>query len=178
MIFTPSLLAGAFIIDVQRIEDERGFFGRSFCRDEFTAHGLKTEVAQCNISCNRFRGTVRGMHFQNPPHAEAKLVRCSRGAIQDIIVDLRPDSATCYRWEAVELTQDNCRMLYIPEGFAHGFQTLADDSEVFYQMFHSFASHCADGIRWDDPAISIRWPLPVTLISEKDCSYPDWSGRL
>jgi dTDP-4-dehydrorhamnose 3,5-epimerase len=118
------------------------------------------------------------MHFQREPHAESKLVRCTRGAIHDIIIDLRPDSPTRCSWIAVELSAENHRMLYIPEGFAHGFQTLADDSEVFYQMFHPYAPDCADGVRWDDALFKISWPLPVTAISQKDCSYPDWGGRL
>lgn len=172
MIFTETVLKGAWIIDPQRIDDERGFFARSFCREEFAAHGLKTAVAQCNISFNKNRGTVRGMHFQLPPKAEAKLVRCTRGAIYDVIIDLRTDSATFCQWTAVELTGDNHRSLYIPEGFAHGFQTLEDDSEVFYQMYEYYAPECATGVRWDDPAFGIAWPLSSPVISARDRSYP------
>ncbi|AJE04193.1 dTDP-4-dehydrorhamnose 3,5-epimerase [Geobacter pickeringii] len=171
MTFTETALKGAWIIDLQRIDDERGFFARSFCQDEFTARGLKTAVAQCNVSFNLKRGTLRGMHFQLSPKAEAKLVRCTRGAIYDVIIDLRPESATYCQWRAVELTADNRRALYIPEGFAHGFQTLADDSELFYQMFEFFAPECAAGVRWDDPAFGIDWPLPDPIMSEKDRGY-------
>ncbi len=174
MIFNETTLKGAWIVDLQRIDDERGFFARSFCREEFAAHGLKTDVAQCNLSFNKNRGTLRGMHFQLPPKAEAKLVRCSRGAIHDVIVDLRPDSATYCQWMAVDLTGESGRALYIPEGFAHGFQTLVDNSEVFYQMYEFFAPEYAAGVRWDDPAFSIQWPLVNPIISAKDMSYPDF----
>jgi dTDP-4-dehydrorhamnose 3,5-epimerase len=172
VIFTETTLKGAWIVDLQQIHDNRGFFARSFCRDEFAARGLKTEVAQCNVSFNKLRGTLRGMHFQLTPKAEAKLVRCTRGAVHDVIIDLRAESATYCRWTAVELTGDNHRALYIPEGFAHGFQTLVDDSEVFYQMYEFFAPECASGVRWDDPAFGIDWPLTNPIISEKDLSYP------
>lgn len=174
MIFTETALKGAWIIDPQRIDDERGFFARSFCREEFAAHGLETEVAQCNISYNKAKGTLRGMHFQLLPRTEAKLVRCTRGAIYDVLIDLRPASATFRQWTAVELTGNNHRSLYIPEGFAHGFQTLEDDSEVFYQMYEYFAPDCAAGVRWDDPAFGIAWPLANPVISAKDRSYPDF----
>jgi len=172
MIFAETLLKGAFVIDLQPMEDERGLFARSFCRDEFGRMGLKTEVAQCNVSQNRKKGTLRGMHFQLPPKAEAKLVRCTRGAVYDVIVDLRADSGTYRRWTAVELTERNLKMLYIPEGMAHGFQTLADDTEVFYQMFEYYSPEHASGVRWDDPAFGIRWPLDNPVISRKDLSYP------
>jgi dTDP-4-dehydrorhamnose 3,5-epimerase len=174
VIFTETTLKGAWIVDLQQIHDNRGFFARSFCQDEFAARGLKTGVAQCNISFNRLKGTLRGMHFQLPPKAEAKLVRCTRGAVRDVIIDLRADSATYCQWTAVELTGDNRRALYIPDGFAHGFQTLEDDSEVFYQMYEFFAPECASGVRWDDPAFGIVWPLTTPIISEKDLSYPDF----
>jgi len=172
VIFTESTLKGAWIIDLQRINDERGFFARSFCHDEFIGHGLKTTVAQCNISYNVKRGTLRGMHFQLQPKAEAKLVRCTLGKIFDVIIDLRLDSATYCQWEGVELSEDNHRLLYVPEGFAHGFQTLEDNSEVFYQMYEFFAPDCASGVRWDDPAFGIQWPLPDAVMSVKDRSYP------
>jgi dTDP-4-dehydrorhamnose 3,5-epimerase len=172
VIFTETVLSGAWILDLQEIHDNRGFFARSFCQNEFAARGLKTDAVQCNISFNNNRGTLRGMHFQLAPKAEAKLVRCTRGAIHDVIIDLRPESATYCQWIAVELTRDNHRALYIPEGFAHGFQTLEDDSEVFYQMFEFFAPECAAGVRWDDPAFNVQWPLPRPIISEKDLSYP------
>jgi dTDP-4-dehydrorhamnose 3,5-epimerase len=172
MIFAETNLKGAFVIDLQPMEDERGHFARSFCREEFARHGLKTDVAQCNVSLNRNKGTLRGMHFQLPPKAEAKLVRCTRGAIYDVIVDLRTESGTYCKWTAVELTEKNLKMIYIPEGFAHGFQTLADDTEVFYQMFEFYSAGHAGGVRWDDPAFGIRWPLDKPVISLKDRSYP------
>ena len=165
---------GTIVIEVERHEDERGFFARAFCADEFAAHGLSTSVAQCNISFNRRRGTVRGLHFQRLPHAEAKLVRCTAGAIYDVAVDLRPASPTFCRHVGVELTARNRRMLYVPPGFAHGFQTLADESEVFYQMSEPFAAAAADGVRWDDPAFAIVWPLDVQVISERDRSFADF----
>lgn len=172
MIFAETLLKGAFVISLQPMEDERGYFARSFCREEFARMGLKTDVAQCNVSRNRKRGTLRGMHFQLPPKAEAKLVRCTRGAVYDVIVDLRADSGTYCRWTAVELTERNLKMIYIPEGMAHGFQTLADDTEVFYQMFEFHSPEHARGVRWDDPTFGIRWPLDNPVISRKDLSYP------
>lgn len=171
MIFKETKLKGAYIIDVERREDDRGSFSRTFCQNEFNAYGLKMNVAQCNTSFNRKRGTLRGMHFQIAPKAEAKLVRCTRGAIYDVILDLRPGSSTYCSWDAVELTPDNNRMLYIPEGFAHGFQTLADNTEVFYQMFEFYSPEHASGVRWDDPAFGITWPVADPIISEKDRSY-------
>jgi dTDP-4-dehydrorhamnose 3,5-epimerase len=171
VIFAETALKGAWFVDLQQINDERGFFARSFCQEEFAAHGLKTDVAQSNISFNRLKGTLRGMHFQLPPKAEAKLVRCTRGAVHDVIIDLRPSSATYCQWISVELTGENRRALYIPEGFAHGFQTLEDDSEVFYQMYDFFAPQYASGVRWDDPAFNIEWPLTAPIISDKDLSY-------
>jgi len=172
MIFLETRLAGAFVIQPERIEDERGFFARTFCQREFEARGLKARLVQCNISFNQRAGVVRGMHYQIDPYAEAKLVRCPRGGVYDVIVDLRPRSATCRQWVAVELTAANGLMLFIPEGFAHGFQTLADDTEVFYQMSEFFHPECARGVRWNDPALAIRWPLPVRCIAPKDQAYP------
>ena len=172
MIFTELDLRGAFIVDMEPRKDDRGSFARSFCRGEFSRHGLKTEVAQCNVSVNRRKGTLRGMHFQVPPKAEAKLIRCTRGAIHDVIVDLRSGSPTYRRWIAVELTEGNSRMLYIPEGFAHGFQTVEDNSEVSYQMFAPYSPDHARGIRWDDPALGIDWPLPDPIVSERDQAFP------
>lgn len=171
MIFTETRFKGAFVIDLKSIDDDRGFFARSFCQQEFAAHNLKTAVAQCNVSFNKRKGTLRGMHFQVPPKAEAKLVRCTRGAIHDVIIDLRFDSPTCYQWEAFELSAENHKSLYIPEGFAHGFQTLNDETEVFYQMFEFFSPEHARGIRWNDPAFKIDWPLSNPIISAKDNSY-------
>jgi dTDP-4-dehydrorhamnose 3,5-epimerase len=157
------------------LQDERGFFARSFSQDEFEAHGLKTHSVQCNVSYNHKKGTLRGMHYQAAPFAEAKLVRCTMGAVYDVIVDLRPDSLTFMQWIAAELSANNRRMFYIPEGLAHGFQTLEDGSEVFYQMTEVYHPECARGVRCDDPAFGIEWPLPVSVISAKDKTYPDFA---
>ena len=175
MKFTATPLQGAYIIDLEPIEDERGFFARSWSVDEFAARGLNPRLVQCNISFNRRRGTLRGMHYQSAPREEAKLVRCTRGAIHDVIVDLRPASPTFKGHIAATLTAENRRMLYVPEGFAHGFQTLADDTEVFYQMAEFYAAECARGVRWDDPALGIRWPDAERTISAKDQQYPDFA---
>jgi dTDP-4-dehydrorhamnose 3,5-epimerase len=158
MIFNETKLAGAFVIEQELFEDARGFFARSWSEREFAAAGLDARLAECNISFNRRRGTLRGMHFQSAPRAQAKLVRCTSGAIYDVIIDLRPASATFKQWVAVELTAENRRMLFVPEGFAHGFQTLLDATEVFYQMSTAFAPEHAGGVRWDDPAFGIEWP--------------------
>ena len=174
MIFTPAALPGAYIIDLEPIADERGFFARSWCGDEFAAHGLDPALAQCNISFNHHKGTLRGMHFQTAPHGEAKLVRCTMGAIHDVIIDLRPESPTYTQHVAVELTADNRRALFVPEGFAHGFQTLVDESEVFYQMSRSFVAGAGRGVRWDDPAFAIAWPEAERTISERDRQWPDF----
>ena len=174
MIFTQTPLSGAYVIDPERLEDERGFFARTWCRREFEAHGLNPELAQCNISYNRCKGTLRGMHYQVAPHAEARLVRCTSGAVHDVIVDLRPQSATFKRWFAIELTADSRRMLYIPEGVAHGFLTLRDDTEVFYQMSEFYAPECARGVRWNDPAFGVEWPDEIQIMSERDRSFPDF----
>jgi dTDP-4-dehydrorhamnose 3,5-epimerase len=178
MIFKETELPGAFEIDLNLLEDERGFFARTFCRREFAEHGLNEAVAQCNLSFNRTKGTLRGMHLQLPPHAEDKLVRVVRGAIYDVIVDLREASPTYLKWIGVELTAENRSALYVPKGFAHGFQTLADDSEVFYQMSEFYAPECATGYRWDDPAFGIHWPLEITVISDKDRQYPAFTSPI
>lgn len=172
--FTESKLSGAFIIDPQRLADERGFFARSWCHNEAAAYGLSPTWVQCNISFNRKKGTLRGMHYQTAPCAEIKLVRCTMGAIYDAIIDLRPDSSTFRQWTAVELSAENRRMLYIPVGFAHGFLTLTDDAEVFYQMSEFYAPDHARGLRWNDPAFAIEWPLAPRVISDQDRSYPDF----
>ena len=172
MIFVETKLAGAYIIEPERQADERGFFARTFCSDAFAERGLATDFPQCNISFNAERGTLRGMHYQEPPHAEAKLVRCTMGAIHDVIVDLRPDSPTFKQWVAVELSAKSRWMLYIPEGFAHGFLTLTDSSEVFYQISERYRAASARGVRYDDPAFGIDWPGPVRVISEKDRNLP------
>ena len=174
MIFIETKLSGAFLIDLDRKEDVRGYFARVFCAEEFRAKGLNSQVAQCSISFNRRKGTLRGMHWQAAPKAEAKLIRCTRGAIFDVIVDLRSDSPTRLQHITAELSADNGRMLYIPEGLAHGFQTLADDTEVFYQMTEYFASEYGRGARWDDPAFHITWPLPNPIMNERDRSWPDF----
>ena len=174
MRFIETKLKGAFIIESEFLEDDRGFFARTWCRREFEAHGLNPRLLQCNISFNRRRGTLRGMHYQIEPHAEAKVVRCTMGGIYDVILDLRPDSATFKQWLAVELTAKNRRLLFIPVGLAHGFQTLVDQTEVFYQMFEFYHPECARGVRYDDPAFAIGWPLPVRIVSDKDMVYPLW----
>ena len=172
MIFTPTKLDGSYLIEPERLEDERGFFARTWCREEFETHGLDPNLAQCNISFNKRKGTLRGMHYQAPPHEEAKLVRCTRGAIYDVIVDLRPDSETYQRWTSAELSAENRAMLYVPKGFAHGFQTLVDNAEVFYQMSECYHRESARGLRWDDPAVGIEWPAVADrIISPNDCAY-------
>ena len=173
MKFIGTGLEGAFIIEPERLEDERGFFARVFCEHEFAAHGLETRFVQCSISFNRCKGTLRGMHYQAPPHEEAKLVRCTMGAIHDVIVDLRPASATFRHWAGIELRAERHEAIYIPVGFAHGFLTLIDDSEVFYQMSEFFHSECAVGVRWNDPAFGIDWPAEIQFISERDRGYQD-----
>ncbi len=175
MRFIETALPGAFVLELDPIRDERGFFARSFCRDEFLRHGLNPDCVQCNISFNRLCGSVRGMHYQAAPHAEAKLVRCTAGRIYDVIVDLRPDSPGYLRHVAVELDAENRRILYVPEGFAHGFQTLTDNAEVFYQMAAAYVPDAARGVRYNDPVFGIEWPLPVAAISPKDAAYPDFS---
>lgn len=174
MFFTETHLKDAYIIDLNRLDDERGFFARSWCRREFEEHGLNPELVQCNISFNNRKGTMRGMHYQAKPHEEAKLIRCTMGSIYDIIVDIRPDSPSFKQHLGVTLTPSNRRMLYVPEGFAHGFLTLEDDTEVFYQMSEFFAPDHARGFRWDDPAFAIELPSAVQVISERDRSYPDF----
>ncbi len=175
MIFEETALSGAFIIEPERLEDERGFFARTWCQRELEEHRLETRLAQCNISFNRVEGTFRGMHYQEAPHEEVKLVRCTRGSILDIIVDLRPESPTYKEHLSVELSEDNRRMLYIPTRFAHGFLTLADSTEVFYQMSEFYAPEAARGFRWNDPAFEIQLPIEVIVISERDQTYPDVS---
>jgi dTDP-4-dehydrorhamnose 3,5-epimerase len=165
-------LSGSFILDLERREDNRGFFARAFCQDEFTDHGLKPVIAQANIAFNKRKGTLRGMHFQFPPAAETKLVRCTRGAIIDIIVDLRPESTTYLEHVAVELSADNHRALYVPERFAHGYQVLEDVTETSYQVGEFYTPEAEGGIRYDDPRLGLTWPLPVAEITEKDRAFP------
>lgn len=174
MLFTPTELPGVFVIEVEPRADDRGLFARTYCRDEFAAHGLCTEWPQCNMSFNRLVGTLRGMHWQAAPHEEAKLVRCTSGAAFDVVVDLRTGSPTYRKWVAVEISAANRRAVYIPGGFAHGFQTLADGTELFYQMSAFYVPSAACGARWDDPALGIKWPPSESrVIAPRDLSFPD-----
>jgi dTDP-4-dehydrorhamnose 3,5-epimerase len=172
MIFTETILKGAYVIDIKRLEDDRGFFGRSFCRNEFESYGLNPNVAQCNISFNKKRGTLRGMHMQQAPYGETKLIRCSRGRIYDVIIDLRSDSETYTKWVGVELSAESYRMLYVPQGFAHGFITLEDETDVEYQISEFFTQGASAGYLWNDPAFNIQWPIEPVVISEKDSANP------
>jgi dTDP-4-dehydrorhamnose 3,5-epimerase len=205
MIFTGTKLKGAYIIDIEKLEDERGFFARSWCQKEFEAHGLNPHLVQCDISFNLKKGTLRGMHYQAAPYEEAKLVRCVRGSIYDVMVDLRPHSSTYCQWIGVELLGPDSqvpvhgsrlaadcslasgdrslltahyRMLYLPEGFAHGFLTLEDSTEVFYQMSEFYVPNHARGFRWNDPGFGIEWPDKVKVISDRDAAYPDFSFEM
>lgn len=174
MIFKETKLEGTFIIEMEPIRDSRGFFARAWCQQEFEAHGLISSFVQANITFSPKRGTLRGLHYQVAPHEEVKLVRCTRGAIYDVIVDLRPESPTHKQWLGTELTADNRKMIYMPGGFAHGYQILMDETEVFYQVGQFYAPEYERGIRWDDPAFEIDWPIDSLLIlSEKDERWPD-----
>ena len=176
MIFEPTPLPDSFLITPERLRDERGFFARTFCRNDFEAHGLNSNVAQCNISVSSRRGTLRGMHYQRPPHAEAKLIRCTAGAIYDVIIDLRPSSPAFRKHFGVRLEPSDDRMLYVPEGFAHGFLTLENESAVFYQMSQTYVPSHAAGVRWNDPAFGVAWPFEPTVMAERDRTYPDFRG--
>lgn len=176
MKFEPTDIAGLYVIELDRLEDDRGFFARTFCDEEFGRRGLCTRFVQCNVSFNARRGTLRGMHLQRAPHEEVKLVRCTRGAVYDVVLDLRPASATFKRWQAFELTADNHRTLYVDSGLAHGFQTLEDDSELFYQMSARYDPPSAHGVRWNDPAFAIHWPLEAPMLSPRDAGYPDFDA--
>lgn len=176
MTFNETPLKGAFTIDIVPIEDERGFFSRTWAADEFTSRGLDPMVVQCNVAWNRVKGTLRGMHFQKPPFEEVKIVRCTRGALLDVIVDLRRESPTFCQWTSVELNADSRRMLYIPKGFAHGYLTLTDDVEAYYNVSAPYSPECASGVAWDDPAFGIRWPFPPAVISKRDQSWPRFDG--
>lgn len=176
MQFAETSLRGAYVIEIDTIKDERGFFARSWCKKEFTERSLNAELVQCNISYNEKKGTLRGMHYQLSPYEETKLVRCTRGSIFDVIVDLRPDSSTYLEWYGVILSETNHRMLYIPKGFAHGFQTLEDHAEVFYQMSDWYQPDAAAGLRWNDPRIGIEWPnTSERIISERDMNFGDYA---
>lgn len=176
MKFTETPIKGAFVIEVQKFEDDRGIFGRSFCEREFEEHGLTSRMVQTNVSFNYKKGTLRGIHYQIDPHQESKLVRCTRGSLYDVVVDLRPGSPTYMQWFGVELTADSYRMLLIPEDCGHAFQTLEDNTEAIYQVSQFYTPGAEAGIRWNDPAIGIKWPLPVSVISEKDANWPDFKG--
>ncbi len=176
VIFTETPLSGAFIIDLEPRHDDRGFFARVWSLDEFERHGLNTRIVQCNTSFNHATGTIRGLHFQRPPHAEVKVIRCIRGAIWDVIVDLRPHSATYMKWFGIDLTAGNRRTLYVPENFAHGYITLESETETFYQVSEFYSPDHEAGIRWDDPAIGITWPIEPLVVSAKDAAHPDFTG--
>ena len=175
--FTPTDLPDAFIIDPEPIEDARGFFARIWDEQQFAEHGLETRIAQCNVSYNKHKGTLRGMHLQRPPYEEVKLIRCVQGSLFDVIIDIRPESSSYKRWTGVELSAHNRRMLYVPRGFAHGFQTLVDDTETFYMVSEFYVPAAEEGLRWNDPVFEIHWPLgEPSEISDKDRSWPDFVG--
>jgi dTDP-4-dehydrorhamnose 3,5-epimerase len=180
MIFTETRLKGAYVIELEPIRDERGFFARSYCQREFAARGLSLRLVQCNLSFNKRRGTLRGMHYQEAPHSEAKLVACAAGTIYDVIIDLRHESPTYGQWTSVELkgftgaAAENPKLLYVPEGFAHGYQTLEDDTHLFYQMSEFYHAESSRGVRWNDPRLAIKWPDIEPIISEKDRAFPDF----
>ena len=177
MIFTPTGLAGAFVVEIEPRGDDRGFFARAFCRREFEKIGLRVDFVQANTAFSKEKGTLRGMHFQRPPHAEAKYLRCIKGAVFDVMIDLRPDSPTRKKWFGVELTAENRKMVFVPEGFAHGYLTTAADSEVFYLVSAFYAPEAEGGVRWDDPAFDIEWPPTADLIiSHKDRAWPLFSA--
>jgi dTDP-4-dehydrorhamnose 3,5-epimerase len=175
MIFTETKLRGAFVVEVKKLADERGFFGRSYCANEFGEHGLSQNMVQANVSYNIRAGTLRGMHYQVAPHQEAKLIRCTRGALYDVIVDLRPNSPTYKQWFGIELSADGYSMLYVPEDFAHGFVTLVDNTEATYQVSQFYTPGAERGLRWNDPAIGIEWPVTPAVISAKDANWPDYA---
>ncbi len=174
MLFHATGLAGAFTVEIEKRIDHRGFFARTFCAAEFGGQGLATGMVQMNISCSIEKGTLRGMHYQEAPYSEVKLVRCTRGAIYDVIIDMRDESETAYRWFGMELTAENYRMLYVPEGFAHGFLSLSDDTEVTYLVSQFFTPEAERGVRWNDPFFGIEWPHDAVVISEKDKAWPDF----
>lgn len=174
MKFTETELSGAFIVDLEPRGDERGLFARTFCQREFERYRLSPRVVQCNLAFNDYRATLRGMHYQAPPHQETKLVRCTSGAIFDVIIDLRRKSPTFCHWFGIELSSNNRRMLYVPEGFAHGYVTLTHNSEVFYQVSEFYTPQSERGVRWDDPVFGIRWPIQPQVISDKDRNHPDF----
>ncbi len=178
MIFTETKLKGAYILEIRKIEDSRGFFGRSWCRREMEEHGLNGEIVQANTSFSHKKGTLRGMHYQVPPFEEAKIIRCVRGAMYDVIIDLRPDSSTFKQWVGVELSYDNYKMFYVPEGFAHSFITLTDNVEVYYNVTAFYTPGAERGIRWNDKLFNINWPIEPIVISDKDREHPDFDESM
>lgn len=175
MIFTELELKGAYLVEVKKLEDERGFFGRAWCRNEFLDHGMNPDFVQLNTSFSKKKGTIRGMHYQVDPYQEVKFIRCTRGRIYDVIIDLRPDSPTFKKWVGNELTADNYRMVYVPENFAHGFVTLEDDSEVYYPVSQFYTPGAERGLRYNDPAFNIKWPVEITMVSAKDNAHNDFT---
>ncbi|WP_271252838.1 dTDP-4-dehydrorhamnose 3,5-epimerase [Pseudanabaena sp. Chao 1811] len=178
MLFTQTDLEGAYIVEPEKLNDNRGYFARTWCQKEFQIRNLDANLVQCSISFNKKKGTLRGMHLQLPPSAETKLVRCTRGSVYDVIIDLRLDSTTYLQWIAITLTADNSKALYIPKGFAHGFQTLEDNTEIFYQMSDFYSPTCAVGFRWNDPAFKIHWLEEISVISERDQQYKDYTPAI
>jgi dTDP-4-dehydrorhamnose 3,5-epimerase len=176
MTFTETKLNGACVIEIQKLEDTRGFFARTWCKNEFERHGLISHLMQANISFSKKKGTLRGMHYQIAPNQESKLVRCTKGAIYDVIIDLRPNSLTYKQWLGTELTAENYKMLYVPESFAHGFQTLENDTEVIYQVSQFYAPQSERGVRYNDPAFGIKWPVDVQVITDKDNNWADYTA--
>ncbi len=176
MKFTEMDICGVWVIEIEPHQDQRGFFARSFCETEFQEHGLETRFVQCNIALNHKRGTLRGMHYQREPHQEVKLIRCTRGAVYDVALDLRKQSPTFGKWFAIELTEENRKMLYIPRGCAHGYQTLVDNTELFYQVSEFYHPESEQGVRWNDPAFNIQWRMEPVLISKKDRGMCDWDA--
>ena len=174
MIFKETRLAGSYVVEVQKLADHRGFFGRAWCAREFEAHGLNPKFVQINTSCTKKKGTIRGFHFQIKPYGEAKFIRCTRGRIFDVIIDLRPESPTFKQWVGHELSADNAMMVYAPEHFAHGFVSLEDDCEVYYPVTEFYTPQAERGIRWNDPTFNIEWPIPIEIFTEKDMSHPNF----
>jgi dTDP-4-dehydrorhamnose 3,5-epimerase len=174
MKFTPTEIADVFVVELEKREDDRGFFARGFCQREFEEHGMVSQVVQANISYNKYKGTLRGMHYQVSPYEETKFLRCTKGAVYDVIIDMRPESLSYMKWFGVELTDKNYKMLYVPRNFAHGFQTLEDETEVMYLVSEFYAPQSERGVRFDDPAFNIQWPLEVAQISEKDAAWPNY----
>jgi dTDP-4-dehydrorhamnose 3,5-epimerase len=175
MRFSPAPIAGCHVIELDKRVDERGYFARTWCAQELATHGLEMQIAQVNVGVSDKKGTLRGMHYQSAPHAEIKVVRCSRGAVYDVAVDLRPESPTFKRWYGLELTHESARMLYVPEGCAHGYLTLTEDTELLYFTSHVYAASSAHGVRYDDPAFGIEWPAPIRVVSRADATWPDFA---